>query len=74
MSEVAKPVRAHTMTKQQGKTGKLDVKALSTADPDLVREIVRATLQEVLEAETTETIGAAKGERSPRRLGYRAGC
>lgn len=61
------------MTKEQGKSGKLDVKALLTADSDFVREIVRATLQEVLEAEMTETVGAAKGERSPGRLGYRAG-
>jgi putative transposase len=61
------------MTKGQGKSGKLDVKALLTADPDFVREIVRATLQEVLEAEMTETVGAAKGERTSGRLGYRAG-
>jgi putative transposase len=53
------------MTKEQGKAGKLDVKALLTADPNFVREIVRAALQEVLEAEMTETVGAAKGERSP---------
>jgi transposase-like protein len=35
--------------------------------------LVRTTLQEVLEAEMTETVGAAKGERTPDRLGYRAG-
>jgi hypothetical protein len=27
------------MTKQQGRSGKLDVKSLLTADPDLVRDI-----------------------------------
>ena len=73
MSDVTEPVRVHTMTKEQGKSGKLDVKGLLAADPDFVREIVRATLQEVLEAEMTETVGAAKGERTSSRLGYRAG-
>ncbi len=33
---------------------------------------MRSALQEVLEAEMTEVIGAAKGERRPTRLGYRA--
>ena len=30
-------------------------------------------LQEVLEAEMNDALGAAKGERAPERLGYRAG-
>ena len=34
---------------------------------------MRTALQEVLEAEMTETVGAARGERSATRLGYRAG-
>ena len=34
---------------------------------------MRTALQEVLEAEMTETVGAAKGERTEDRLGYRAG-
>jgi putative transposase len=34
---------------------------------------VRAVLQEVLEAEMTDALGAAKGERSAGRLGYRSG-
>jgi putative transposase len=61
------------MTKGQDRAGRRGVKTLLASDAGFVREIVRATLQEVLEAEMTETVGAAKGERSPGRLGYRAG-
>jgi transposase-like protein len=48
-------------------------KAALLADPDFLKEIVRATLQEVLEAEMTDALGAAKGERSEARRGYRSG-
>src|SRR5262245_52570130 len=34
---------------------------------------MRAAFQEVLEAEMTEALGAVKGERPGRRLGYRSG-
>ena len=34
---------------------------------------MRATLQEMLEAEMTDALGAAKGERSEARRGYRSG-
>jgi transposase-like protein len=34
---------------------------------------VQAVLQELLEAEMTEAPGAGKSERTPQRLGYRAG-
>jgi transposase-like protein len=43
------------------------------ADPDGLKEVVRAALQEVLETEMTETLGARKGQRIAERLGYRAG-
>ena len=66
MSEVTKRVRVHAMTEEQGKAGKLDSKARLTADPDVVRRIVRTTLQGVLQAETT-----AKGDRPPGRQGLR---
>jgi putative transposase len=42
-------------------------------DEDFVREAVRLYLQEVLELEMTSALGAAKGERSESRSGYRAG-
>jgi putative transposase len=50
-----------------------EIKALLAADGDFLKPIVRAVLQEVLEAEMTEAVGAAKGERTDGRLGYRSG-
>jgi putative transposase len=48
-----------------------DVTAVSKVtllgDPDFLKEIVRATLREVLEAEMTDALGAGKGERSEGR-------
>jgi hypothetical protein len=41
----------HTMTKKQGKSGTIDVKALLAADEEFLRALVRTALQEVLEAE-----------------------
>ena len=50
-----------------------EVKALLSEDQDFLRPLVQAILQELLEAEMTEVLGAEKGERTPQRLGYRAG-
>ena len=61
------------MTTRDGTRGTADLKALVASDPDFVRVLMRTALQEELEAEMTETLGAAKGERSESRLGYRAG-
>src|SRR5215510_6174318 len=63
----------HTMTKRQGKSGTIDVKALLRADEEFLRALVRTALQEVLEAEMTEALGAEKGERAAGRQGYRSG-
>ena len=48
-------------------------KATLLGDPDFLKEIVRATLQEVLEAEMTDALGAEKGARTEGRRGYRSG-
>ena len=61
------------MTVKDATRGTADLKALVASDPDFVRALMRTALQEVLEAEMTETVGAAKGERTSERLGYRAG-
>jgi transposase-like protein len=61
------------MTKPEGRPALATVKDLLTASPDGLREIVRAVMQEMLEAEMTDALGAEKGERTPSRLGYRAG-
>jgi putative transposase len=42
-------------------------------DPDFLKEIVERVLQEVLEAEMTEHIGAAPYERTTERKGHRNG-
>jgi transposase-like protein len=42
-------------------------------DPNFLREIVERVLQEMLEAEMTEHIGAAPYERSATRIGHRNG-
>jgi putative transposase len=61
------------MTKREGKAGRIDVKELLERDEDFVRVALEAVLQAALEAEMTETIGAAKGERTEMRLAYRSG-
>lgn len=40
---------------------------------DLVRELARWALQELIEAEAVEAIGAERWERSPGRVSYRNG-
>lgn len=61
------------MTKIEGKTASTPVKDILLSNPDGLREVVRAVMQEVLEAEMDEALGAGKGERTPERLGYRSG-
>src|SRR5205807_5275582 len=65
--------RMHTMTKRQAKSGTIDVKALLAADEEFLRVLVRTALQEVLEAEMVEALGAEKSERTAGRQGYRSG-
>ena len=60
------------MTKRQGKTGTIDVKAVLAEDEEFLRALVRTALQEALEAEMTEALGAEKGERR-RRAGKAIG-
>jgi putative transposase len=61
------------MTRKQGTTGVIDVKALLDADGDYLRAMVRAIVEATLEAEMTSALGAEKGERTEARLGYRSG-
>src|ERR1700738_172385 len=74
MSQSPDPLaRMHTMTKRQGKSGRIDVKALMAEDEEFLRALLRTALQEVLEAEMTEGLGAGKGGRGAGRQGYRSG-
>jgi putative transposase len=61
------------MTETTSKLTVAAAKELMKGNPAGLREIVRAVLQEVLEAEMTDALGAAKSERTTARLGYRAG-
>jgi putative transposase len=63
----------HTMPRGKLRPTLAEVKALLAEDQDFLRPLVQAVLQELLEAEMTEALGAEKGERTPYRLGYRAG-
>jgi transposase-like protein len=65
--------RNAAMTRTNPKPAIASVKDLLLADPDSLREVVRAVMQEMLEAEMNEALGAQKGERTPERLGYRSG-
>ena len=46
---------------------------MMAGDDDFLRPIVRTVIQEFLEAEMTEAIGAQKGERVEGRSSYRSG-
>jgi len=61
------------MTGKKHKAGRIDLKALVGNDREFLRQLIRATLQEVLEAEMTDALGAAKSERTEGRNGYRSG-
>src|SRR5918998_1791113 len=63
----------HTMPRGKLRPTLEEVKALLAEDQDFLRPLVQAVLQELLEAEMTEALGAEKGERTPERLGYRSG-
>ena len=58
--------RTKTMTTRE------QMPALLTGD-DALRALLETTVQEGLEAEMDETLGAGKGERSGERRGYRSG-
>ncbi|PWW03804.1 transposase-like protein [Hoeflea marina] len=61
------------MTKIKNKTSSSAVKEILLSSPDGLREVIRAVMQEVLEAEMDEALGASKSECTPERVGYRSG-
>lgn len=60
------------MTVNKGKAKVSSVEALK-ANRDLMKALAQEALQEILEAEMTEQIGAQPGERSEGSLDYRFG-
>lgn len=61
------------MTRNETKPSIAAVKELMGANHDKLRAIVQDLLQEMLEGEMTEALGASKSERSDGRIGYRSG-
>jgi len=61
------------MTRNENRPSIAAVKDLMGSNRDALREIVQDLLQEMLEGEMTEVIGASKSERVDGRVGYRSG-
>lgn len=61
------------MTPRKDNAAKGSLKELLSTDQDLLRGLMKQALEQVLEAEMLEALGACKGERSEGRLGYRSG-
>jgi len=62
-----------TMTKNQSKLSKEEIKLLMEQDTDFLKPMVQFVVQQVLEAEMSEAVGAEKSERTEGRQGYRSG-
>lgn len=61
-------------TTQKHLTPKLkEIKEQLTEKEDYLRPLVGLLVQELLEAEMNEALGAQKGERTEGRMGYRSG-
>ena len=50
-----------------------ELKKMLVENEDFIRPMIQTLVQEVLEAEMDETVGAGKGERTDHRVGYRSG-
>ncbi|MER9050317.1 IS256 family transposase [Mesorhizobium sp. M0923] len=61
------------MTNREVKLSRGELKALLLSDEDGFRQVLQTVVQEALEAEMTEAIGAEKGERTAERVSYRSG-
>lgn len=61
------------MTLKKSTIKRSELKSLLEEDRDLLQELMKMAVQEVLEAEMDAALGAVKGERTEARLGYRSG-
>jgi transposase-like protein len=61
------------MTRKQNSAKKVDWKEMMAEQPDFLRPLIQEVLQQILEAEMDEAVGAAKSERTASRVGYRSG-
>jgi len=67
------PGEGHTMTVRKLKAVPRRLEALVAQDRDLLKALVKEALEQVLQSEMTEFLGAGPGERAEGRSGYRAG-
>ena len=61
------------MTTRKRNTKLMSAEAMLSGDRDFLKQAVKDALQEVLEGEMTEFLGASPGERTEGRNGYRSG-
>jgi len=61
------------MTTMKRNTKLMSAEAMLSGDRDFLKQAVKDALQEVLEGEMTEFLGASPGERTEGRNGYRSG-
>jgi len=61
------------MTRKQDSAKKTNWKELMAEQEDFLRPLIREILQQVLETEMDEALGAEKGEPTATRRGYRSG-
>src|SRR6476659_188593 len=61
------------MTRKHSNRTIREIKAMKAEESDFLRPMVRTVIQEFLEAEMVEAVGAEKGERVEGRLSYRSG-
>ena len=61
------------MTEKKLKAVRPRLEALMAQDRDLLKALVKEALDQILQAEMSEFLGAAPGERVATRAGYRAG-
>ena len=66
-------LKYRTMTQKRFSKGTKEIKVMMAEDVDFLRPLVRSVIQEFLEAEMSEAIGAEKGARVEGRLSYRSG-
>ena len=61
------------MTRKKDNASAVDRKAIMEGQKDFLKPLVQEVLQQVLEAEMDEALGADRHERTAGRLGYRSG-
>lgn len=61
------------MTQKKNSTSAIDWKAMMEGQRDFLKPLVQEVLQQVLEAEMTEAVGAERHERNGERTSYRSG-